>query len=130
MVEAPPLAEGRVLVADDSLMARVFLTRLLAADGLEVDGAENGFDARAALEAGAFAFAFLDFDMPGGGALEVLAGLAPARRPRVCVLAKDEDERQRAIALGLGPAILKPFAEDEVLAALAALRAGAGESNP
>jgi DNA-binding response OmpR family regulator len=107
----------------------VFLTRLLAQEGLDVDGFEHGSDARAALAEGGYAYAFLDVDMPGGGALEILAGLDPLDRPRVCALVKDEEERQRVVALGVGPALLKPFAEEEVWAALAALRAP-GEPNP
>jgi DNA-binding response OmpR family regulator len=107
----------------------VFLTRLLAQEGLDVEDYEDGRDARDALLRGGFAFAFLDVDMPGGGALDILESLDPADRPRVCALVKDEDERQRVIALGVGPALLKPFAEDEVRAALLALRAR-GDSNP
>ncbi len=118
-----PAAPRRALVADDSVMARVFLTRLLVQEGIAVDVADNGTDARALLAAGGFDLVFLDVDMPGGGALEIARGLDPAARKSVCALVKDDDERVRAEAEGLAAALLKPFAEDEVRGVLSALRA-------
>jgi DNA-binding response OmpR family regulator len=110
-------------------MARVFLSRLLVAEGIAVEVAENGDEARAWLAAGGFDLAFLDVDMPGGGALEIVSTLNAPAPPFVCALVKDDVERMRVEALGLGPTLLKPFAEDEVRAALAAALA-ADEPNP
>ncbi len=115
------VAPWRALVADDSFTARVFLRRLLAMRGLVVDEAENGEEARAALRAARYDLVFLDADMPGGGALTIAPAIDAADRDRVVVLVRDEAERSAAFAAGFAQALYKPFAEDEVAAALAAL---------
>ncbi len=113
----------RALVADDSMMARVFLGRLLAQRGIEVDEAEDGVQAQAALMARTFDLVFLDADMPGMGAREILEAGGAELAARVCVLVKDDEERRRAEAFGAGPILYKPFAEDEVRSAVDALLA-------
>jgi CheY-like chemotaxis protein len=113
----------RALVADDSMMARVFLGRLLAQRGIEVEEAENGMQARAALLSRDFDLVFLDAEMPGPGAVELLASGGVALAARTCVLVKDDEERRRAESLGAVPILYKPFAEDEVRSAVDALLA-------
>jgi CheY-like chemotaxis protein len=111
----------RALVADDSFTARVFLRRLLAMRGIEVDEAEQGNEARARLSATRYDLVFLDADMPGGGALALASGIDAADRGRIVALVRDEAERAAAQAAGFAQTLFKPFAEDEVAAALAAL---------
>jgi CheY-like chemotaxis protein len=115
-LEEPPPgpAVERVLVADDSIVARVFLGRLLRQRGIEVDEAENAATARALWSERAYDRVFLDADMPDGGAFTI----AEPGRPEVVVLVKDELERRHALALGFDVVLLKPFAEDEVARAL------------
>lgn len=115
----------RALVADDSMMARVFLGRLLAQRDIEVDEAEDGAQAQAALIARTFDLVFLDADMPGMGAREILEAGGAELAARVCVLVKDDEERRRAEAFGAGPILYKPFAEEEVRSAVDALLARA-----
>jgi CheY-like chemotaxis protein len=123
-VSPPPTAEGlTALVADDSMMARVFLSRLLKERGIAVDEAEDGIIAIAHLSARAYDLVFLDVAMPGAGAFEIVEASGAALAARACVLVKDEDERRRAEAFGLAPVLLKPFAEDEVAGAIGALLA-------
>ena len=123
-VSPPPHAEGlTALVADDSMMARVFLSRLLKERGIAVDEAEDGIIAIAHLSARAYDLVFLDVAMPGAGAFEIVEASGAALAARACVLVKDEDERRRAEAFGLAPVLLKPFAEDEVAGAIGALLA-------
>jgi CheY-like chemotaxis protein len=117
---APP-SRVRALVADDSMMARVFLGRLLAQRGIEVDEAEDGAAARAKLAAYDYELIFLDAEMPGAGALEILRGVDADVAARACVLVKDDEERRRAESFGALPILYKPFAEDEVRSAVAAL---------
>jgi CheY-like chemotaxis protein len=113
----------RALVADDSMMARVFLGRLLAQRGIEVDEAEDGPQAQAAIDAGSFDLVFLDAEMPGLGALEILAGADSTLAARACVLVKDDEERRRAEGFGAVCILYKPFAEDDVRSAVDALLA-------
>ena len=121
---APPArAPLRALVADDSMMARVFLGRLLAQRGIVVEEAEDGAAARALIDRGGFDLVFLDAEMPGAGALEILKGADAAVVARACVLVKDDEERRRAEAFGGLPILYKPFAEDEVRSAVDTLRA-------
>jgi CheY-like chemotaxis protein len=121
---APARAELRALVADDSMMARVFLSRLLAQRGFAVDEVENGLEARAALARTRYDIAFLDAEMPGAGAIEILQDAGATLDGRACVLVKDDDERRWVEALGHVPVLFKPFAEDEVRVAVEALLAG------
>ena len=65
--------------------------------------------------------------MPGGGALELAESMDAAVRASAVVLVRDDGERAQAQAAGFAQVLYKPFAEDEVAAALAAL---AGESRP
>jgi len=120
----PPAAAGlRALVADDSMMARVFLSRLLAQRGFAVDEAEDGAAARAALQRAHYDIAFLDAEMPGAGAIEILHDVGALLEGRACVLVKDEEERRRVESFGHVPVLFKPFAEDEVRGAVDALLA-------
>jgi CheY-like chemotaxis protein len=124
-IEPPPGPPvSRALVADDSIVARVFLGRLLRQRGIEVDEAEDAAAVRALWSEREYDRVFLDADMPGGGAFT----LADAARPEVVVLVKDELERRHAHALGFDVVLLKPFAEDEVARAIEAraTRAGPG----
>jgi CheY-like chemotaxis protein len=121
-VTSPPgPRELRALVADDSFMARVFLARLLAQRGIQVDEAVDGPDAAGALARMNYDLAFLDAEMPGGGAIEILTAAEPTLASRTCVLVKDEEERRRIEAQIHVPVLYKPFAEDEVQAAVEAL---------
>ena len=120
----PPVrAALRALVADDSMMARVFLGRLLAQRGIVVEEAEDGAAARALLDRGGFDLVFLDAEMPGAGALEILKGAQPDLVARACVLVKDDEERRLAESFGGLPILYKPFAEDEVRGVVDRLRA-------
>jgi CheY-like chemotaxis protein len=117
----------RALVADDSFTARVFLSRLLAQRGIDVDEAEDGPHALALLAVRSYELVFLDAEMPGGGALAIAGQVDPGIRGVSVVLVRDDAERSAAQAAGFAYALYKPFAEDEVAAALRAL---AEESRP
>jgi len=121
---APPARTSvRALVADDSMMARVFLGRLLAQRGVVVEEAEDGAAARALLARGGFDLVFLDAEMPGAGALEILRDADDDVVARACVLVKDDEERRLTESFGGLPILYKPFAEDEVRSVVDTLRA-------
>lgn len=116
--EAPGLC---ALVADDSVTARVFLARLLVQRGIEVDEAEDLSAVMGQLAARPYDLVFLDADMPGLGALALPRADGPAWLDRAVLLVKDDDERKQAESLGFAHVLLKPFAEDEVVAAVRAI---------
>lgn len=110
----PPV---RLLIVDDSLVARTALTRMIGgADGLEVVAAANG--AEAALEvlaANRVDVILLDLDMPGIGGLEALPRIiARARGARILVVSSltlDGGEHAlAALALGATDTLPKPAA--------------------
>jgi CheY-like chemotaxis protein len=115
------------LVADDSFTSRVFLGRLLAQHGIAIDEAEDGSHALAYLAGRAYDLVFLDAGMPGGGAIDIAESLDEPVRASAVVLVRDDAERAAAQAAGFARVLYKPFAEDEVAAAVAAL---AEESRP
>ena len=55
----------RILIVDDDPNAREFMTRALTRDGLVVDTAPNGDDARRQLQAARFDCVVVDLRMPG-----------------------------------------------------------------
>ncbi len=120
---APARSGMRALVADDSMMARVFLGRLLEQRGFVVDEAEDGAQAGAALANARYDVVFLDAEMPGAGAIEILHDAGALLAGRACVLIKDDEERRRVESFGPVPVLYKPFAEDEVRGAVEALLA-------
>jgi CheY-like chemotaxis protein len=122
---APP--ERMALVADDSFTSRVFLSRLLAMHGIAIDEAEDGSHALAFLAGRTYDLVFLDAGMPGGGAIDIAGSLDAPVRAQAVVLVRDDAERAAAQAAGFARVLYKPFAEDEVAAAVAAL---AEESRP
>lgn len=109
------------LVADDSFTSRVFLGRLLAMHGIGIDEAEDGSHALAYLAGRAYDLVFLDAGMPGGGAIDIAESLDEPVRASAVVLVRDDAERAAALAAGFARVLYKPFAEDEVAAAVAAL---------
>lgn len=72
----PDHSSGLVLVVDDHPVNRQVATMILAAAGFEVEHAENGAEALAAVSAKAFDVIFMDLHMP------VLDGLAACRAIR------------------------------------------------
>jgi CheY-like chemotaxis protein len=75
-----PRSPLRALVADDSMMARVFLGRLLAQRGIVVEEAEDGAAARSRLAGGGFELVILDAEMPARGRARDPPGCGCGRR--------------------------------------------------
>ncbi|MEO6463651.1 MAG: response regulator, partial [Candidatus Eisenbacteria bacterium] len=117
--DVPPVRMA--LVADDSFTSRMFLGRLLAMHGIAIDEAEDGSHALAYLAGRAYDLVFLDAGMPGGGAIDIAESLDEPVRASAVVLVRDDAERAAAQAAGFARVLYKPFAEDEVAAAVAAL---------
>lgn len=103
---SPPL---RVLVADDELLARKRLSRLLAAlPDVEVCGeAADGEAVLAAVRAGGVDVVLLDIHMPGLSGLDALA-LLPEGRPRVILCTAHAEHAVDAFNHGAVDYVLKP----------------------
>ncbi len=110
------LAGMRVLVADDSLTARLVLEEQLEGWGAEVVCVASGEEALAHLcgeGAAGYRVAFLDVGMPDPGGLEVLETLVGMGVADVGVVLLTElgrpDQAARARRLGMGTSVHKPI---------------------
>ncbi|GAC1412389.1 MAG: response regulator transcription factor [Actinomycetota bacterium] len=114
----------RILVVDDDRKLRDMLRRALEGAGFEVETAEDGGHALAAVSARAPDVIVLDVLMPG------VDGLGVARRlrdrgdmtPVLMLTARDAvADRVRGLDAGADDYLVKPFALDELLARVRAL---------
>jgi two-component system LytT family response regulator len=99
----------RVLIADDELLARKRLLRLLAAiEGVQVAGeCENGGAVLERLKAQDIDVVLLDIHMPGLSGLEALQ-LLPADGPVVVLCTAHPDHAVDAFELGAADYVMKP----------------------
>jgi DNA-binding response OmpR family regulator len=109
----------RILVIDDEPRILGFLARGLAAEGYNVDVADNGAEAVRAARRERYDLVLLDLLLPGIDGLSVLQALGhvnPAL-PVVIVSARsDLPTKLRGFGLGAADYVSKPFALDELLA--------------
>jgi PAS domain S-box-containing protein len=118
-----PLAGRRALVADDELLLRQLLQRLLVARGFVVDVVEHGFAAMALVEKNHYDIVLCDISMPKMGGLAVYDELRASRpqlvRALVLITGDILDVRLKSIlAAGEVPVLSKPFSAvklDEVV---------------
>jgi two-component system response regulator MprA len=120
-----------ILVVDDDAALRKALQRLLAANGFAVEVAEDGTEALARLCSRSFDAVVLDVMMPGSDGIEVCERLrAAGDRLPVLMLTARHSVRDRVTGLeaGADDYLVKPFANEELIARLRALlrRAGGG----
>ncbi|MHB8511179.1 MAG: response regulator transcription factor [Actinomycetota bacterium] len=115
---------SRILVVDDDRKLRDMLRRALEGAGFEVDTADDGGHALAAISAHAPDAIVLDVLMPG------VDGLGVARRlrergdltPILMLTARDSiSDRVKGLDSGADDYLVKPFALDELLARVRAL---------
>jgi len=118
----------RALIIEDSIMARVFLTRMLDARGFETVGAAGAADGQRELARGGWALVCADVELPdvrGGEWLRTLAGRVTGETP-VVALVRDRHDRDLAAAAGISRMLRKPFDESELIGLLAQLPGRAG----
>jgi two-component system response regulator MprA len=115
----------KILVVDDERAVRESLRRALELEGYEIELADDGLGALAALEAGGEPDAMiLDVLMPGLDGLEVARRLRRegSRVPILMLTARVEvDDRVAGLDAGADDYVTKPFALDELLARVRAL---------
>ncbi len=119
-----------ILVVDDDTRLRKALKRVLVANGFAVEVAEDGSDALARLRCATFDAVVLDVMMPGSDGIEVCERLrAAGDRLPVLMLTARHAVRDRVAGLeaGADDYLVKPFANEELVARLRALlrRSGA-----
>jgi CheY-like chemotaxis protein len=118
-----PLTGRRALVADDELLLRQLLQRLLVTRGFVVDVVEHGYAAMALVEQNHYDIIFCDISMPKMGGLEVCEQLRASRpqlvRALVLITGDILDPRLKGVlASGEVPVLSKPFSTaklDEVV---------------
>jgi two-component system, OmpR family, response regulator MprA len=120
-----------ILVVDDDTRLRNALRRVLESNGFEVEVAANGTEALGRLSARAFDAMVLDVMMPGSDGIDVCEQLrASGNELPVLMLTARDAVRDRVAGLeaGADDYLVKPFANEELVARVRALlrRAGAG----
>ncbi len=119
----------RILVADDELLARKRLLRLLGAiDAVTVVGeCEDGPAVLERVRQGGVDVVLLDIDMPGLSGLEALELMPEATRPVIVLSTAHSEHAIAAFDLGATDYLLKPVEAARLLRALSRARERLGE---
>ena len=113
-----------ILVVDDDRRLRDALRRVLVSNGFEVEVAGDGDEALARLRARAFDAVVLDVMMPGSDGMEVCERLRAAgdQLPVLMLTARDAvRDRVAGLEAGADDYLVKPFANEELVARVRAL---------
>jgi CheY-like chemotaxis protein len=108
----PAPADRVALVAEDSLTARIFLSRLLAYRGFRVHAVASAADLRLALERQRWTLVCADVELPDQRGTELLGPLAEqAKRDghSLVALVRDGADAEAARAAGIVHSLRKPF---------------------
>jgi two-component system, LytTR family, response regulator len=118
----------RALIVDDELLARERIRSLLLDEPDVVVAAEcaNGNEAIEALRGGLADLAFLDVQMPGRNAFEVIREVGPERMPAVVFVTAYDRYAVKAFEVRAIDYLLKPFGDDRFRDALSRARARVG----
>jgi two-component system response regulator MprA len=123
---------ARILVVDDDRRLRDLLRRAFEAEGFEVEAAEDGGRALAAIAERAFDVVVLDVLMPGVDGLGVARRLRGRGDPTPILMLTARDavpDRVAGLEAGADDYLVKPFALDELIARVRALlRRASGEA--
>jgi CheY-like chemotaxis protein len=112
---------AKILIADDSWVARLGMKKLLTSLGHEILEATDGNQALEMMQQNPITHLFLDLLMPeldGFGVLESIQGIA--NRPKVYVLSADfqPETKSRCEALGVDGFLSKPPSRAQIEEAL------------
>ncbi len=132
---APPAAQLRILLAEDSLVNQKLAVALLEEEGHVVAVASNGREACAQAACGDFDLILMDVQMPEMDGLEATAKIRAGEKqskthiPIVAMTAHAlKGDRERCLEAGMDAYVAKPIRADEVLETIGALIAATGES--
>ncbi len=120
-----------ILVVDDDAGLRRALRRVLSSHGFDVEVAAGGDEALAELRARSYDLVVLDVMMPGSDGIEVCEALRAGgdNLPVLMLTARDAvRDRVAGLESGADDYLVKPFANDELVARVRALlrRSGKG----
>lgn len=122
----------RVLLVEDSRATRAYVGAILEANDIEVDEVDNGFEALRVLPRERYDLIVADVNMPDVNGIELTRFVR--RTPThatvpILVISTDgaEADVRRALAAGANAFLPKPFTAEQLLDAIAQLRASAGE---
>ncbi|MDR2696387.1 MAG: response regulator transcription factor [Deltaproteobacteria bacterium] len=121
----------RILVVEDEKSLREIVTARLTREGHGVDGAANGREAMAYIDAGAYDCIILDIMLPHRDGLSVLREMRAKGNaaPVLLLTARDSiEDRVAGLDIGADDYLVKPFAYDELSARVRALLRRRGES--
>jgi len=120
----PPLS---VLVAEDNLVNRTLIARILQKQGHHVEEARDGAHALEAIEASRFDIVLMDLEMPGIGGIEATRRIRESERgsdrhlPVVALTAHAmHADRKRCLAAGMDGFVPKPIRRSTLFTAIAA----------
>ena len=130
--DAPPAADGRVLLAEDNAVNQIVATEVLAGAGYACDVVANGRDAVAAARSGRYAVVLMDCQMPEMDGLDATAairaeeaGAGGGRLPIVALTANAvKGDRDRCLAAGMDDYLSKPLDPGLLVATIRRLVAG------
>ncbi|NOT34820.1 MAG: response regulator [Candidatus Eisenbacteria bacterium] len=112
-----PVVRPLALVAEDSITARIFLTRLLDQLGLEVHAVSSRRELRRVIDDRRWAAVFVDIELPDASGREVFEGVGAGGRvgdAPVIALVRDSDDLVEARSAGVVHALRKPFEREHV----------------
>jgi CheY-like chemotaxis protein len=125
---APPAAR-RALVAEDSIVAAIFLSRLLEREGFDVVTVAGAAALRREMTR-PWSVVFADVELPDAPAGRALIGLEPraadGRPAPVIALVRDADDTALAGAFGVLRTLRKPFEAERLAGLLVELGLGRG----
>jgi two-component system KDP operon response regulator KdpE len=123
---------GVVLVVDDDAQILRALKTSLKARGYEVRSASNGETAVSILAEESFDLVVLDLGLPGIDGIEVIRRVRAWSDVPIIVLTVRDSQEQKVTALDAGADdyVTKPFAMEELLARMRAVKRRAGQEPP
>src|SRR5262249_32653075 len=107
-----PARLRRALIAEDSIVGRIFLERLLVRRGFTVTSVGTAAELEAELKGGAWDVVMADVELPDAGRGEHLRRLATPRR--WVALVRDREDEALARDAGVPLALRKPFESDHL----------------
>ena len=97
------------LVAEDSIIGRMFLARLLERRGFAVEMVTRASQLDEALTRGPWTVVMADVDLPDSAHADHLRRLVAAGTPCMVALVRDRDDEELALASGIRHSLRKPF---------------------
>jgi CheY-like chemotaxis protein len=118
--EPPPArrARRRALVAEDSIVGRMFLQRLLSPRGFAVEAVTSARELERALKRGGWDMVLVDVSLPDSPRGRHLGALSPEG---LVALARDREDERIAAEAGIRQTLRKPFDRADLLRVVRAL---------